>query len=303
MAEKQKGVVVATRGKHFDVMLDASVRIRCDLRTKVKRASESTTPVAVGDHVIVSLLDDKTGAIEEVEQRKSAFFRPTTGLSEIKQVIAANLDQIGIIASIASPELKTGLIDRLAIAGQNGGMSPLLVVNKVDLGIPVDLHSILEAYRAAGFTVVMTSTVGSIGIEELRSHLVDRKTLFAGHSGVGKSSLLNALLPEIGARTGSISDYSNKGKHTTTTVEMYPLPTGGFLVDSPGLKIMGLWEILQSELAYFYSEFEAVSRLCRFSGCQHLEEPDCAVKDAVSGGQIARFRYENYVQIRSTLEK
>lgn len=301
MADKQQGVVIATRGRHFDVLLPDKGRVRCELRAKVKRATDNTTPVAVGDEVSILLTDEQSGVIDEVTPRRSAFFRPTTGLSEIKQVIAANLDRIGIIVSVSSPPLKTGLIDRMAIAGMNGGMQPLLVINKIDLPSDDPLDLIEQGYRAAGFDVVRASTVTGEGIDQLRELLASHKTLFAGHSGVGKSSLLNSLLPQTGARIGDVSRATNKGKHTTTTVEMYPLSQGGFLVDSPGLKLMGLWGVSADELRLYYPEFVSVERHCRFSGCKHVDEPDCAVKEAVEGGLIVRFRYENYCQIRESL--
>lgn len=303
MTSQQQGIVVASRGKAFDVRgVDHQV-YRCDVRQKVKVAVKQETPVAVGDDVMFTGLPDFTGAIDKVLPRRSTFSRPAKG-GEIahKQIIAANLDQLVIISSVASPPLKTGLIDRFIIAGRMGQMSPVVVVNKIDLDDMKEGRAVVAAYQSAGFVCIPVSAATNAGIEELRRSLNDHRSLFVGHSGVGKSTILNALLPGLDLKTNEISGYSNRGKHTTTAIELYELPDGGFVGDSPGLKVMGFDPIDTETIGESYPEFEEYRGNCRFQPCSHLHEPGCAVKAALDKGMIHRFRYENYAAIVASLE-
>jgi ribosome biogenesis GTPase len=302
MAEAESGVVIATQGKRFLVQSESGAIVPCEPLSKVKRARQNETPVAVGDDVRIRVADG-LGGIEEVLPRRSSFARPTTGLGQIKQVIAANLDQLVIVASVVQPILKSGLIDRLLIAAESGSLTPIVLVNKADLGIDLIDSEIIEIYRQIGYTVLTVSADKGEGIDSLLTHLVGHRSIFVGHSGVGKSSLLNALIPETGLRIGAVSSETRKGKHTTTTIVMVPIPSGGFLVDSPGVRQMGLWEIDSDDVKEYYPEFRELAHLCRFSGCQHAAEPDCAVKAAVEGGSIAPFRYRNYLAIRDSIDE
>lgn len=300
MSELQPGVVLATAGKRFIVQVGDTV-YPCEPLAKAKRARQNETPVAVGDDVRVRLSGD-LGGIEEVLPRRSSFARPTTGLGQIKQVIAANLDQLVIVASVVQPVLKSGLIDRLLIAAEAGSLAPVIVVNKADLGIDLIDREVLDQYVKVGYPVHEVSAANGSGLDRLRISLGSHRSIFVGHSGVGKSSLMNAIIPASDQRTGAVSGETRKGKHTTTTIVMVPIPGGGYLVDSPGVKQMGLWQIDTDEVREYYPEFREVAHLCRFSGCQHLSEPECAVKAAVEGGSIASFRYRNYVAIRGSID-
>jgi len=294
------GIVIRGHGKHF-VVRSGGRDISCEIRGKVKHATTGTTPVAVGDDVVISLGSSSTGMIEEVGERQSMLFRPAKGSDRRRQVIAANLNQLAVVASVKSPELKPGFIDRFLIAAQIGGLTPLIVINKIDLGEPEILSELKSGYTALGIPIFFISAISGKGMEEFEAALSDHKTIFAGHSGVGKSTILNCLLPGQNLRVGEISDYSNKGVHTTSRVQLFELPQGGFVVDTPGLKVLGLWEVAKEELGDYYPEFSDYADQCRFTGCSHLHEPDCAVKDAVLRGKISRFRYNSYATIYKSL--
>lgn len=304
MTEPEIGIVIATRGRSFDVRAENGDHLNCEVRQKVKSAAKAVTPVAVGDDVRFTRIDDENGAIEEVLPRRTMFFRPQVtakGVGEMRQVIAANLDQLAIVTSLESPPIKTGLIDRFLIAARIGHLTPILIINKVDLTPPENYELILEAYRSLDIEIHQTSAETGDGIDDLKQALVDHRTLFAGHSGVGKSSILNLLLPGLNIRTNEVSEWTNKGRHTTTTIGIYELPSGGYVVDSPGLKVMGLWDVKKEELPHFYPEFLPLAANCRFSSCSHTHEPDCAVKAAVEDGRVSRIRYDNYTSILDSL--
>ncbi len=295
---------MASRGKYFDVRTSDQVVYRCDVRQKVKVAADRETPVAVGDDVCFTGLADLTGAIDKVLPRRTMFARPSKGGENAnKQILASNLDQLVIIASVVSPPLKTGMIDRFIIAARIGQMSPIIIINKVDLDSATEAQITAEGYRQAGFVSHLVSAQSRAGMTELLTSLQDHRSLLVGHSGVGKSTLLNAILPGLDIKTREVSDYSNRGKHTTTSIELYELPSGGFVADSPGLKVMGFEDVdVDSDsLADFYPEFEQYRGNCKFQPCSHRHEPGCAVKAALFSGKIVPFRYQNYVAIAESL--
>lgn len=301
MIETSSGIVIASRGRRFVVRTEDGSQIVCVARQKVKNAARNATPVAVGDDVKYSITQENEGCIESVGERRTAFFRPSKGKDIVKQVIAANLDSLAAVSAIAFPDLKTGLIDRFIIAAQIGNLDSLIIFNKADLEGPPDLQEIIKTYKNIGIPVFLLSAIDESGITELADFLKEHRTLFAGHSGVGKSTLLNKLVPGLDIKTREVSDFSNRGKHTTSNVELYELPSGGFVADSPGLKILGLWDVSPEDVKYYYQEFSKFHDDCRFSGCSHSHEPGCAVKEAVENGDISSFRYRNYQAIVDSL--
>ncbi len=293
------GRVIRAYGKSFVVLADGQ-EYSCAVMSKAKQVQRET-PVAVGDVVEFNSAGDGQGFIEYVHPRKTRFSRPKVGDDSIEQVIVANVDQMVIVVSVAQPAFKQHLIDRFTVSAYKGGLQPVVVINKLDLKHKVDLFRMKTIYDSIGVPLVATSCANKVGLEELRSLLSNHESIFVGHSGTGKSSLVNMLQPGLKLRTGDVSLATDKGTHTTTAVEVHPLDGGGFVADTPGLKILGLWDIERDELSYLFPEFEDFRGQCRFSRCTHLHEPQCAVRQAVNEGSIFQERFSSYEKIYTTL--
>lgn len=298
----QRGTVTRVSTSLYDVDLGVQT-ILCTVRGSLSAAETGyTNVVAVGDEVLVSLDSSGDGVIEYIYPRRTVLARPDVIRPDWSQIIVANVDQVLIVSSWEEPALWLELLDRYLIAATTGQMTPLICLNKIDLAL--DLEHCLEemaVYQDLGYTVLYTSVETGQGIDELRTHLVRKRTVLAGMSGVGKSSLLQAVQPDLELKVAEISAYSGEGKHTTTQVELLKLDEGGYVVDTPGIRELGLITVHRHELVLYFPEIAALAGQCRFSDCMHTHEPGCAVIEAVENQEIAWTRYASYQAIYESL--
>jgi len=256
----------------------------------------------VGDQVIVSRNGAEQGIVETVLPRRSALARPDPFYGHLQQVIVANADQLLIVAAWRDPSFWPELVDRYLIAAERNNLEPIVCVNKTDLADDIaDCYAALKPYQDLKYQVIFSSALNGQGIDQLGKVLSERTTVLAGLSGVGKSTLLNAVQPGLQLRTGLVSEYSHSGRHTTTQVNLLKLERGGYVVDTPGIREFGLSGLISTELIRYYPEIAALEGQCRFKDCSHTHEPGCAIKTAVQAGRLSRTRYENYAHILETL--
>ncbi len=256
--------------------------------------------VAPGDRVLIEEIEGSPW-VRAVAPRRTKLSRPAMEHAESdEQVFAANVDVLVVVAAAAKPAFKPGLVDRYLIAAEVGGVEPVCCLNKIDLVSKEPAE--LQAYRDLGVKVILTSCETGTGIAELRAALSGRTSVFAGHSGVGKSSLLNALQPDLDLETREISEATKKGKHTTTTAKLFQLDDGIRIIDTPGIRALGLWEVSPEAVAYYFPEIAERAAGCKFRDCTHTHEPKCAVREAVETGGISRHRFESFRRIRESLE-
>jgi ribosome biogenesis GTPase len=305
-----KGIVYKSTGSWYSVRDEAGKfwNARIKGKMKIDDAISSTNPVAVGDEVIFDIEDEKvnTAIIKEVSQRNNYIVRVSPHNKNQKHIIAANLDAALIIATIADPRTSLGFIDRYLITAEAYHIPTIIVINKLDRLKPKHeqiLEHWKEVYEGAGYEIYPIVALEKDTIAALAERLKGHTVLFSGHSGVGKSTLINQLLPGAALRTQEVSDWSGKGQHTTTFAEMFDLPQGGKIIDTPGVKEFGLIDFEKEELSQYFPEMRAVMNNCKFNNCLHLNEPDCAVKDGVNDGSISQDRYVSYLTIMDTIEK
>ena len=272
-----------------------AVTYQCTVRRVLRTlASDERNAVVAGDRVLFQPLDATTGVIERVEPRQGVLSR---GHHHREHVLVANVSQVMIVASTDEPPLKPALIDRFLVSAAKGGVAAAICINKSDLVDAAELQPVIGLYSRLGYWVIATSTRTGAGIARLRRQLVGHETVFAGQSGVGKSSLLNAVQPGLGLRTGEVSETSHKGRHTTRSAELLKLDLGGWVVDTPGIRQFELWEVSPGEVEGYFVEFRPFVPLCRYPNCLHLTEDGCAVRAAVCDDLISRTRYESYARI------
>ena len=268
----------------------------------------STNPVAVGDEVEVEVEDEaeKTAMITVIHPRNNYINRQSPRLKHQHHIVASNLDQSLLVATLKEPRTSQGFIDRFLVASEMFHVKALIAFNKSDLFKKKEqekFEQMKEMYAAVGYKVFLTSTKENTGIEELKKELKDKTTLISGHSGVGKSSLLNVIFPDMNLKTQGISGWSGKGQHTTTFAEMFDLSFGGRIIDTPGMREFGLVDISKQEVSHYFPEMRTRLNDCQFNNCLHVNEPDCAIKEAVANGEISEDRYISYVNIMESIEK
>ena len=297
-----KGVVLKSTGSWYQVRdLENRELFDCRIKGKFRVAGiKSTNPLAVGDFVEFELeeKDERQGIIQAIEDRKNYIVRKSVNLSKRVHIIASNMDQALLVTTLAQPMTSTGFMDRFLATAEAYSIPTVIVFNKIDVYGEEELMELeyREAvYSAIGYKVLKTSATEGQGLEELKDILEGKTTLLSGHSGVGKSTLVNAIEPELDLRTGEVSNSHRKGQHTTTFAEMYPLTIGGDIIDTPGIKGFGMVNMEKEEISHFFPELFALSKECRFHNCLHVNEPQCALKEALEANKIAPTRYESYL--------
>ena len=272
-----------------------NARIRGKLRLDT---SKNTNPVAVGDWVLFFVSDDGGVVISEIEKRKNYIIRKSVNLSKQTHIIASNIDLACLVVTIAYPRVTYGFIDRFLVTAESYGIPVTLLVNKTDLWEEkhkMEAEELKKIYEKIGYEVLFLSVEKNEGIEGLKEKLSNKVSLFSGHSGVGKSSLINLLHPELQIKTDSVSSYNEKGQHTTTFAQMHTWPFGGYIIDTPGIKEFGLVEMSKYEVQDYFPEIFAYKNQCKFNNCLHLNEPNCVVRKAVENGEINPNRFNNYL--------
>ena len=268
----------------------------------------STNPVAVGDEVEIEVEDEaeKSAMITEIHSRRNYINRQSPRVKYQHIIVASNLDQSLLVATLKEPRTSQGFIDRFLVASEMFHVKAIIAFNKSDLFKKKEqekFEQMMEMYKAVGYKVFLTSTKENTGIEILKKELKDKTTLISGHSGVGKSSLLNVIFPDMDLKTQRISGWSGKGQHTTTFAEMYDLSSGGRIIDTPGMREFGLVDISKQEVSHYFPEMRVRLNDCQFNNCLHVNEPGCAIKKAVANSEISENRYVSYVNIMESIEK
>lgn len=298
-----KGLVIRNTGSWYTVLTDDGQTVESKIKGNFRlRDIRSTNPVAVGDHVSIVRNQEGTAFINEIDDRRNYIVRKSPNLSKQSHIIAANVDQALLIVTVNYPETSTTFIDRFLASAEAYRIPVVLVFNKTDLLDEQELHiqeMMVTLYEQIGYTCVQVSAVTGQGIDQLKSLLKDKISLFSGNSGVGKSTLLNLLIPGLKLRTAQISEAHNTGMHTTTFSEMLRMPDGGWAIDTPGVKGFGAYDMEPEEICGYFKEIFHFSHDCRFRNCTHTHEPGCAVLKAVEEHLIAQSRYNSYVSMLS----
>ena len=303
-----KAVVYKSTGSWYVVKTESGQILNARIKGIFKiDGITSTNPVAVGDEVEIEMENEleRTAMIRDIHERKNYIARATPHHNRERHIVASNLDQLLLFATLKDPKTSQGFIDRFLIAAEAFHVPPVIVFNKADIYRKKELQLFeerKEMYNAIGYNVLLTSIEKGNGVEEISKLLLDKTTLLSGHSGVGKSTFINAILPQLKLKTQDVSGWSGKGMHTTTFAEMFDLPFGGRIIDTPGIREFGITDISRQELSHYYPEMREKLHECQFNDCMHINEPGCAIKKAVEEGNIAPERYISYRNILDTME-
>ncbi|HJD74661.1 MAG TPA: ribosome small subunit-dependent GTPase A [Bacteroides reticulotermitis] len=302
-----KGLVIKNTGSWYLVKTDDEQFVECKIKGNFRlKGIRSTNPISVGDRVKIILNQEGTAFISEIEDRKNYIIRRASNLSKQSHILGANLDQSMLVVTVNYPETSTTFIDRFLASAEAYGVPTKLVFNKIDAYDEDELRymdSLITLYSYIGYPCLQVSALTGEGIEPLKKELAGKITLFSGHSGVGKSTLINAILPNQDIKTGEISSYHNKGMHTTTFSEMFPVEEGGYIIDTPGIKGFGTFDMEEEEVSHYFREIFKTSANCKYNNCTHRSEPDCAVRKAVEEHFISESRYISYLSMLEDKEE
>lgn len=296
-----QGLITKSTGSWYQVK-SGDVTIDCRIKGKFRiKGITTTNPLAVGDMVDFDMEPEQgTGVITNLHQRKNYIIRKAINLSKQAQIIAANLERALLVVTLASPRTSLGFIDRFLVTAEAYDIPACLIFNKLDLFSDEGLEILADyqaIYENIGYPCYSVSALEGTNIDDVKELLKNKVTLFSGHSGVGKSSLINRLLPDLDLRTHMVSEWSDKGMHTTTFAEMFELPQGGYIIDTPGIRELGVIDIEKEVLSHFFPEMRERMNQCRFNNCRHINEPGCAVLQALEDGDISTTRYDSYLSI------
>lgn len=296
-----KGVVIKSTGSWYKVKSENDGLFDCRILGKFRlKGIKTTNPIAVGDKVLLEPENDEQGIIKEILPRHNYIVRKSVNLSKRTHIIASNLDQALLVVTLTNPPTSLGFIDRFLISAEAFHIPVVIVFNKSDLYSEEEnfqLKKRIDLYGKIGYKCIVSSALEGSGLEEIKSLMKGKTTLLSGHSGVGKSTLVNAISPGLNLRVGETSNFHKKGKHTTTFAEMFELDFGGYIVDTPGVKGFGVVEIEKEELSHYFLEMRKALSECKFNNCQHINEPKCEVKRLLEIDEIAESRYKSYLSI------
>jgi ribosome biogenesis GTPase len=296
-----KGVVIKSTGSWYSVRLDNGKQIESRIKGKFRlKGIKTTNPIAVGDRVKLSEEGDGTAVIYEIEKRKNYIIRKSINLSKKSHILAANVDQAILIVTISQPKTYTAFIDRFLVTAEAYHIPTVIVFNKIDIYSDKEkeeLSFLKKSYEKIGYQCLEVSATKEINLDKVVEVMKNKVSMISGHSGVGKTTLVNVIEPGLNLKTSAISEMHKAGKHTTTFAEMFELSFGGYLIDTPGIKAFGLIEFKKEELSHYFLEMRERLKNCHFNNCLHINEPKCAIKDAVADNEIVAFRYSNYLSM------